>query len=152
VALTSQSADTQCRQRVVDEYRNASKETIRYDQAVACDRHVLAEVRFGRSKQTVNASMVQTETTTAQQQVVHLIGNVNQISLILSRNLHPIHDHRAGHNAYRESARFAVDFSSIRSDPSDGASSDHHHLPPHNRIREEDAAEESVRADLARAT
>ena len=89
VALTSQSSDTLYRQKLVDEYRNASKDTIPFEQAVAYDQQVLQEVRNGAGGAPVSAATVQAQISAAQLQVRQLIGNVNQIYLIVSRNLNP---------------------------------------------------------------
>jgi hypothetical protein len=89
VALTSQSSDTLYRQRLVDEYRTASKYAIPFEQAVAYDQQVLQEVRGGAGGAPVNAAAVQAQISAAQTQVRQLIGDVNQIYLIVSRNLNP---------------------------------------------------------------
>jgi hypothetical protein len=156
VALTSQSADTQYRQKLVDEYRNASKQTIPFEEAVAYDQQVLQEVRGGGSGQAVDAAVVQAQIDAAQQEVRKLIGNVNQIYVIVSRNLNP------STQLFTTTAPATTNTQRTRSLP---------HLflyyvlllliafPViviacllHNRVREEEAAEEYLHTDRARAT
>jgi hypothetical protein len=156
VALTSQSADTQYRQKLVDEYRAAVNNTIPLGQAVAYDQQILQEVRGGGGGAPVNTATVQAQIAAAQQQVRQLISNVNQIYQIVSRNLNP-----------------STQLFSVTAPPITGT--EHARslgrltlyyilvlliaLPAivvacllHNRVREEEAAEEYMRAENARAT
>ena len=156
VALTSQSADTLYRQKLVDEYRGSVKDTIPLEQAVAYDQQILQEVRGSGGGAPVNAATVQAQIAAAQQQVRQLISNVNQIYQAVSRNLNPstqlftvtappvTRTERA-----RSLARLMLYFILILLIA----------LPViivacllHNRVREEEAAEEYMRADRARTT
>jgi hypothetical protein len=152
VALTSQSADTQYRQKLVDEYRSAAKEPIPWEQAVAYDQQILQEVRAGASGgATTNGTVVQAQIAAARDQVRQLIGNVNQIYQIVSRNLNPstqLFSMTAPPTTRTERAsslpRLALYYVLILLLA----------LPAiivacllHNRVREEEAAEEYVRTE-----
>jgi len=157
VALTSQSADTQYRQKLVDEYRNAAKQTIPLDQAVAYDQQILQEVRNGSGGgATVSAAAVQAQITAAQQQVRQLIGNVNQIYQMVSRNLNP---------STQLFTTTAPPITRTERTRSLGRLGLYYvlilllALPAiivacllHNRVREEEEAEKYLRAEHARAT
>jgi hypothetical protein len=157
LTLTSQSADTQYRQKLVDEYRTAAKETIPFEQAVAYDQQILQEVRGSSAGgATVSAATVQTQMVGAQQQVRALIGSVNQIYQIVSRNLNPSTQlfstaapPTTRTERTRSLARLGLYYLLILLLA----------LPViivasliHNRVREEEAAEEYLRAEHARAT
>ena len=157
VTLTSQSADTLYRQKLVDEYRSAARETIPFEQEVAYDQQLLQEVRSGSAGgATISAAAVQAQITAAQQQVRHLIGNVNQIYQIVSRNLNastqlftttapPITRTERTRSLGRLGLYYVLILLLA--------------LPAiivacllHNRVREEDAAEEYLHAEHARTT
>ena len=157
LTLTSQSADTQYRQKLVDEYRIAARETIPFEQAVAYDQQLLREVRSGAGGGApVNAATVQAQIASAQQQVRQLIGNVNQIYQIVSRNLNPstqlfttVGTLTTRTERSRSLGRLGLYYLLILLLA----------LPAivvisllHNRVHEEEAAEEFTRAEHARAT
>ena len=157
LTLTSQSADMQYRQKLVDEYRIAAKETIPFEQAVAYDQQILQEVRGSSAGgAAVSAAAVQAQIVGTQQQVRALIGNVNQIYQVVSRNLNPstqLFTTAATPTTRTERTRSlarlglyyilvllialpAIIFACLL----------------HNRVREEEATEEYLRAEHARTT
>jgi hypothetical protein len=157
LTLTSQSADTQYRQKLVDEYRIASKETIPFEQAVAYDQQILQEVRGSSAGgAAASAAAVQAQMVGTQQQVRALIGSVNQIYQIVSRNLNPSTQlftmaatPITRTERTRSLARLALYFILILLIA----------LPMiiiacllHNRVRREEATEEYLRAEHARTT
>ena len=142
---------------IFDEYRIAARETIPFEQAVAYDQQLLREVRSGAGGGApVNAAMVQAQIASAQQQVRQLIGNVNQIYQIVSRNLNPstqlfttVGTLTTRTERSRSLGRLGLYYLLILLLA----------LPAivvisllHNRVHEEEAAEEFTRAEHARAT
>jgi hypothetical protein len=157
MALTSQSADTKYRQKLVDEYRDASKESIPLQTVVAYDLQLVREVGSATGGgATIDGASAHAQIVAAQQQVRLLIANVNQIYQVVSRNLNP-------------SAQLFT-MTEPPSTRTERAQSLAHlflyyvlilllALPViivacllHNRFREEEAAEEYLRAEHARAT
>jgi hypothetical protein len=90
VTLTGRAADAKYRQDVVEEYRKAVVDTIPLRQAVAYDTRVLDEVRkpTGGSS-SLNPAAVQAQIAQTRTEVGQLINKVNELFQIVSRNMTP---------------------------------------------------------------
>lgn len=90
VTLTSQSSDVQYRQKLVDDYRRASQAVIPAQQATAYDQEVLTLVKSTASTPTSGeATGVRNEIISTKNEVKLLLGRVNNIYDVVSRNLSP---------------------------------------------------------------
>ena len=90
VDMTGRAADAHYRQSVVDIYRKASSETIPLKEAVAYDLQVLNEFQkpAGGSK-TLNSTQVRAQIDQTRAEVGQLIGKMNELFQIVSRNMTP---------------------------------------------------------------
>ncbi|HYO75296.1 MAG TPA: hypothetical protein VE010_02440 [Thermoanaerobaculia bacterium] len=91
VALASQSADTDFRQRLVNQYRDYSLAIIPAEQAVAYDRQLLEQMRSaaGAGGGNANAATVRQQLDATRNEVRQLVVKVNEIYTAVSRNLNP---------------------------------------------------------------
>lgn len=90
LTLTTQSADTQYRQRLVNDYREATTKVIPLQQAVAYDTQILSEVRSSAVvAQRSDPSVVQRQLEQSVAEVRELILKMNEIYQVVSRNTNP---------------------------------------------------------------
>jgi len=90
MSLTGRSADAQYRQNLVDDYRKAVADTIPLKQAVAYDTQVLDELRKpSGGASTLNAAAVRAEVDQTRTEVGLLINKMNELFQIVSRNMTP---------------------------------------------------------------
>jgi hypothetical protein len=90
LSLTGRSADVQYRQKLVDEYRRAIAETIPLEQAVAYDNQVLEEVRKPqRSGTRGNAAEIRAQIDQTRAEIAQLIDKTNELFQMISRNMTP---------------------------------------------------------------
>jgi hypothetical protein len=90
VTLTLQSGDIQYRQKLVDDYRRASQETIPAQQTVSYDQQVLAQIKANANEPgSLQTTQVRDEIERAQHDVKQLLGRVNNIYDAISNNLSP---------------------------------------------------------------
>jgi len=88
--LTTQSADAEYRQRLVNDYREATAKIIPLQQAVAYDTQILNEVRSSAvATQRTDAAEVQAQILASVSEVRQLIIKMNEIYQIVSRNTSP---------------------------------------------------------------
>jgi hypothetical protein len=88
MSLTSNAADSEYRQKLVDQYRKATAEVIPLEQAVAYNTEILQQVRQGVGRGG-DPSAVATQINGTRSEARSLIGSVNEIYLQVSRNLNP---------------------------------------------------------------
>ena len=88
VALTSRSADSEFRQRLAAEYRDASLAVIPLEQAVAYDRQLLDDLRGGTAGGG-NADAVRRELDLVRAEVRTIITKLNEVHQNISRHLNP---------------------------------------------------------------
>jgi hypothetical protein len=90
VAMTGRAADSQYRQNLVDEYRKAVAETITPKMAVSYDTAVIEELRKpAGGGPAINSTDVRTEIDHTRAEVGALILRMNELFLIVSRNMTP---------------------------------------------------------------
>jgi len=90
LTLTTQSADTQYRQHLVNDYRLATTKMIPLQQAVAYDTQILEEVRNSAvAAQRSDPSVVQRQLEQSVGEVRQLILKMNEIYQVVSRNTNP---------------------------------------------------------------
>jgi hypothetical protein len=90
MSLTSRAADLKYRQDLVDDYRVALNGTIPLRQAVAYDTQVLEELRKpGSGAGSITAASIQTQVSETRQEVGQLINKMNELFQIVSRNMTP---------------------------------------------------------------
>jgi len=90
VMMTGRAADAQYRQRVVEEYREASAKTIPLKQAVAYDTAVLDELRKpGRGSANLNPATARTQIEQTRSELARLTNKMNELFQIVSRNMTP---------------------------------------------------------------
>jgi hypothetical protein len=90
LSLAAQSTDTQFRQKLVSDYRDATAKIIPMQQAVAYDTQILNEVRNAAvAPQRTNAAEVQAQIQASVAEVRSLIIKMNEIYQIVSRNTNP---------------------------------------------------------------
>jgi hypothetical protein len=90
LTLTTQSADTQYRQRIVNDYRQATMKMIPLQQAVAYDTQILNEVRNSAvASQKSDPSAVRRQLEQSVEEVRQLILKMNEIYQVVSRNTNP---------------------------------------------------------------
>lgn len=90
ITISGRGADAQYRQKLVDEYRAAISATIPLQQAVAYDMQVLNEVRgAGTSGSKADVEKVRAQIEEARVEVGQLIGKVNELFQIVNRNMTP---------------------------------------------------------------
>jgi len=90
VAMTSRAADAQYRQNVADDYRKAIADTIPSKQAVAYDTAVLEEFRKpGGGSAALNAASARAQIDQTRNEVGQLINKMNELFQIISRNMTP---------------------------------------------------------------
>ncbi len=90
LTLTTQSADTQYRQHLVNDYRLATTKMIPLQQAVAYDTQILNEVRNSPvAAQRSDPSVVQRQLEQSVAEVRKLILKMNEIYQVVSRNTNP---------------------------------------------------------------
>lgn len=90
VSLTDQAKDAQYRQRLVEEYRRSLDDVVPVQQTVDYDAHVLEEMRTGGSTAVrTNAATVTNELTQIKRDARALIVKLNEISALQARALNP---------------------------------------------------------------
>jgi len=90
LTLTTQSADTQYRQHLVNDYRLATTKMIPLQQVVAYDTQILNEVRNSAvATQRSDPSVVQRQIEQSVDEVRQLIVKMNEIYQVVSRNTNP---------------------------------------------------------------
>ena len=90
IALSKQAVDSQYRQKLIDEYRLAANATIPLQQAVNYQKQVLEQVKTGAATGArADGQTVAAEINTSTAEVRQLIGKVNEVYQLLSRNLNP---------------------------------------------------------------
>jgi hypothetical protein len=90
VAMTGRGADAQYRQRMVDDYRRAVADSIPLKQAVAFDTALLDDVRKPSGGGTnLNAAAVRAEIDQSRADVGQLINKMNELFQLVSRNMTP---------------------------------------------------------------
>jgi hypothetical protein len=90
MSLTGRAADAEYRQSLVDQYRKALADTIPQKQAVSYDTQVLNELRKPSiGSAALNPAGVRTQIDQARADVGHLITKMNELFQIVSRNMTP---------------------------------------------------------------
>ena len=90
LTLTTQSADTQYRQHLVNDYRVATTNMIPLQQAVAYDTQILNEVRNSAvTAQRSDPAVVQRQLQQSVNEMRQLILKMNEIYQVVSRNTNP---------------------------------------------------------------
>jgi len=89
MTLSKQANDSQYRQKMVQQYQDAVAATIPLDQAVRYQQQVLDQIKTGAPAPRSDERAVRAEIATATAEVRGLIGKVNEIYQQLSRNLNP---------------------------------------------------------------
>jgi hypothetical protein len=90
VALTSATGDMAYRQRLVDDFRDASMAISPVEQAVAYDREVIAQLRSAAAGQGgVTAENVEQQIREIEKQLHDTVLRVNELYVTISRNLEP---------------------------------------------------------------
>jgi hypothetical protein len=90
LTLTSQSADVQYRQKIVDDYRRAAQAIVPAQQAVSYDQEIVALIRNSTaSGGGAQAAETNAEIVAMQTEVKHLLGEVNEIYKAISATLNP---------------------------------------------------------------
>lgn len=88
--LTGRAEDVKYRQKLADDYRHAFELTIPLQQAVAYDQSVLAQLSGPRgSAKLTDPPAVRAEIESARADGRKLVGQMNELYLIISRNLTP---------------------------------------------------------------
>jgi hypothetical protein len=90
VALSGRSGDMQYRQKLVDDYRRAVETVIPLQQNVSYDTQLLKQVSSGApAAARLDPASVRTQVETGRQELRQLIGKLNDLFLVLSRNMTP---------------------------------------------------------------
>jgi hypothetical protein len=91
LSLTGRASDAKYRQDLVDEYRIALAATVPLRQAVAYDTQVLDELHkpSGGGAGNLSAAAIQTQVRETRQEVGQLINKMNELFQIVSRNMTP---------------------------------------------------------------
>lgn len=89
MTLSKQANDSQYRQKMVQQYQDAVAATIPLEQAVRYQQQVLDQIKTGTPAPRSDERAVRAEIDTATSEVRRLIGKVNEIYQLLSRNLNP---------------------------------------------------------------
>ena len=90
VSLSGRASDAKYRQDLVDEYRIALSATVPLKQAVAYDTQVLDELhKPGAGAASVSAAAIQAQVGDTRQEVGQLINKMNELFQIVSRNMTP---------------------------------------------------------------
>lgn len=90
IGLSKQAVDSEYRQKLIDDYRNALAYTIPLEEAVSYQKQVLAQMKSGfATGPRMDKGAVQGEIESSTAEVRRLIGKTNEISQLLSRTLNP---------------------------------------------------------------
>ena len=89
VTLSKQANDSQYRQKMVQQYQDAVAMTIPLEQAVRYQQQVLDQIKTSAAAPRSDERAVRAEIETATIEVRGLIGKINEIYQLLSRNLNP---------------------------------------------------------------
>ena len=92
LALTSNSADLEYRQKMIDNYRQASQDVIPLQEAVAYDNHVLNELRRATPGSSAAAGDVRAQIESIRDDVRSMIRTITELHDIVSANLNPTTD------------------------------------------------------------
>jgi hypothetical protein len=153
IQLTASAVDTEYRQKLTDEYRQAELHVVPLQEAVAYHENMLAFVRAGERGDKISTEIVDQQILATRNEVRGLVTKMQQIYGALSRNLNASTEliTRTGVTSTRVSRAISIKQLALY-----GVLTAFLALPLlilfsliHNRVREEDEATEVIRPEAA---